>query len=235
MKKCSKCKEIKEFSQFNKNKRKTSKDGLRSQCKFCTKLYRQDNKERISRLNKLYGLNNPEKVALHKKKYYKKNKETILIRQKERCKNNKEEISMYQQKYRKDNLEMISKQKSKWQKKHRDKINQQRKYRKQNDPLFKMSCNLRSRLNAAIKNNYKSGSAVRDLGCSIDFLKIHLEQQFQEGMTWDNWNKTGWHIDHVKPLASFDLTSREELLKACHYTNLQPLWAEENLSKGCKV
>jgi len=98
-----------------------------------------------------------------------------------------------------------------------------------------MKCNLRSRLNSALKNNQKVGSAVNDLGCSIEFLKKHLEKQFKEGMNWNNYGLYGWHIDHIKPLDCFDLSDREELLKACHYTNLQPLWAEDNLSKGSKV
>ncbi len=57
----------------------------------------------------------------------------------------------------------------------------------------------------------------------------------KDTMTWDNYGLYGWHIDHIKPLASFDLTDREQFLEACHYTNLQPLWAEENLSKGNKI
>ena len=87
-------------------------------------------------------------------------------------------------------------------------------------------------MSRAIKTNAKAGSAVRDLGCTIPELKAHLEAQFQPGMTWDNWSLKGWHIDHIKPLTSFDLTNREQFLQACHYTNLQPLWASENLSKG---
>lgn len=98
---------------------------------------------------------------------------------------------------------------------------------------IKLRDNLRSRLNSSIKGNYKSGSAVQDLGCTIEELKTHIESNFKEGMTWDNWGKTTWHIDHKIALARFDLSSREELLKACHYTNLQPLWAKDNWVKGC--
>jgi hypothetical protein len=61
---------------------------------------------------------------------------------------------------------------------------------------------------------------------------MHLESKFQYGMNWDNWSFEGWHIDHIVPLASFDLTDRKQLLLACHYTNLQPLWAIDNFSKG---
>lgn len=85
--------------------------------------------------------------------------------------------------------------------------------------------NLRERFGKAFKNNYKTGSAVRDLGCTIEQFKVYLEEQFQEGMTWDNYGVTedgseGWHIDHIKPLAEFDLTNKEEQLEAVHYTNL---------------
>ena len=103
-----------------------------------------------------------------------------------------------------------------------------------NDIQRKLSSCLRSRLNRALKNNSKRGSAVRDLGCTIEELKKHLESKFKPGMSWDNWTRNGWHIDHVKPLSKFDLNDREQLKKACHYSNLQPLWAKDNLSKGIK-
>lgn len=109
------------------------------------------------------------------------------------------------------------------------------KQRRKIDPGFKLTGSLRIRLNTAIKRNYKSGSAVKDLGCTIEQLKFHLQSQFKNGMTWDNWTKDGWHIDHIKPLSKFDLTNREELLKACHYTNLQPLWSADNIQKSNKV
>lgn len=93
--------------------------------------------------------------------------------------------------------------------------------------------NLRTRLRMAVANNAKCGSAVRDLGCSIAELKVWLESQFHPGMTWENYGE--WHIDHRLPLASFDLTRREEVLIACNWQNLQPLWALDNLSKGARV
>lgn len=108
------------------------------------------------------------------------------------------------------------------------------------EPWRFLAKNLRDRLRKAIKGNYKSGSAVRDLGCSVDYLKVHLETQFRSGMSWQNYgNKHGqWSIDHIIPLSSFDLTDREQCLKACHYTNLQPLWQcgpGGNASKGRKL
>ena len=105
----------------------------------------------------------------------------------------------------------------------------------ENNPTFRVKKNLRSRLRHALMGNYKSGSAVSDLGCSISELKEHLEKQFQSGMTWDNWSIDGWHINHIIPLDNYDLSDREQFLKACYYTNLRPLWAKENLSKGKKI
>jgi hypothetical protein len=89
---------------------------------------------------------------------------------------------------------------------------------------------IRNRISRIFKNNSKRGSAVRDLGCTIEELKIHLESQFEPGMTWENYGE--WHIDHIILLSAFNLTKREELLVACHVTNLPPLWAKDNLSKG---
>lgn len=100
------------------------------------------------------------------------------------------------------------------------------------DPLYKLERNLRKRLAMAIKKQSKTGSAVKDLGCSIEELKKYLESKFLDGMSWDNYGKYGWHIDHIVPMSQFDLTYHEDVKKVCHYTNLQPLWWRDNLSKG---
>lgn len=115
---------------------------------------------------------------------------------------------------------------------NRDKLNARHNKLIKTNIQYKLSYGLRNRLRHALQGNFKNGSAVTDLGCSISELKTHLESKFQPGMNWDNWSFEGWHIDHIKPLAFFDLTDRKQLLLACHYTNLQPLWATDNLSKG---
>ena len=130
----------------------------------------------------------------------------------------------YQKEYCKNHREIINIRRKDY---HNNKI--------KNDINFKLSCSLRDRLRKAIHKNYKAGSAVRDLGCLVPELKLHLESKFKPGMTWENWGVHGWHIDHIKPLDFFNLQDREEFLKACHYTNLQPLWAEENLLKRDKT
>ena len=101
----------------------------------------------------------------------------------------------------------------------------------------KIATNLRGRLSQAVRNNYKSGSAVNDLGCSIEDLRKQLESLFYpnpetgEMMSWDNYGRKGWHIDHIKPLCRFDLTDEIELKEACNFNNLQPLWFKDNLEK----
>lgn len=109
------------------------------------------------------------------------------------------------------------------------------KYTKQKlatDLEFRLCHALRSRLCRAVKNNQKNGSAIRHLGCSISEFKQHIETLWKPGMTWENWARSGWHIDHIIPLSAFDLTDPAQFIKACHYTNLQPLWASENFKKG---
>jgi hypothetical protein len=102
------------------------------------------------------------------------------------------------------------------------------------DPVFKLERNLRSRLYHALINQ-KADKLYRTkklTGCEFSFLKGYLECRFKEGMTWENHGT--WHIDHIRPCCSFDLTTKEGQNKCFHYTNLQPLWAHENLSKGGK-
>jgi hypothetical protein len=105
--------------------------------------------------------------------------------------------------------------------------------RRASDPVFLLKCRLRTRISNVLKRKSKKGSAIKDLGCTGEHLKQYIESKFLEGMTWENRNL--WHIDHIKPLASFDLEDPEQFKQACHYTNLQPLWAKDNISKGKKI
>lgn len=144
----------------------------------------------------------------------------------------------YQKQYRQENKDKIIKLNKTWYEANREKdiadsaIYQSK--RMSSDIVYKLKNRLRVRLNNAIKQNYKSGSAVNDLGCSVEFLKSYLESKFESGMNWNNHSINGWHIDHIIPLSSFNLSNKEELKKACHYTNLQPLWSDENWKKGHK-
>lgn len=110
-----------------------------------------------------------------------------------------------------------------------------RRRRKASDVNYRLAESLRNRLYMAIKAGATQGDAVRLLGCSIQELREHIERQFSPGMTWGNWSRHGWHIDHIRPLSSFDLSDPEQARIACHHANLRPLWAAENISKGAKL
>jgi flagellar biosynthesis GTPase FlhF len=109
------------------------------------------------------------------------------------------------------------------------------------DPLYKAQHAMRRRFYMALRNqvydgwNIRSGEAVRLLGCTMAEFVSHVESLWLPGMSWDNWSRDGWHIDHIMPMAAFDLTDEGQRKKACHYTNLRPLWAKDNLAKGSKV
>ena len=110
-----------------------------------------------------------------------------------------------------------------------------RKIRRKRDVGFRIEDSLRARVKNAIKRNSKSGSTKNLIGCDSQTLKSHLESKFTTGMTWENYGLHGWHIDHIRPCASFDLSIPEEQRKCFHYTNLQPLWAVDNLSKSDRL
>ena len=127
-----------------------------------------------------------------------------------------------------------------WYQKNKDKKYAYEKvFRKQHyaqNPVFRLAINIRVRLNNILRKEVgyikRKNIAVDNLGCSVEELKAYLESKFTVGMDWNNRSK--WHIDHIIPLSSFDLSDPNQLKKACHYTNLQPLWAKDNLKKGSK-
>lgn len=139
-------------------------------------------------------------------------------------------------KYYSNNAELVKNRGYVWAKANpekRTKINTKyRSSRRKKDSDFKLKTNLRSRLTRLIRNKLKVGSVITDLGCSILELRKHLESKFQSGMTWTNYGD--WHIDHIFPLSKANLSNRDEFLRVCHYTNLQPLWAVDNIRKSNK-
>ena len=133
----------------------------------------------------------------------------------------------YHKNYKKENPNKIKEYKRNYFLKNKD--------IKMNDPLYKLTLNLRRRLNHSLKTKkwYKNSHFNNYIGCTLDILKNHIEKQFEFNMSWNNWSKTGWHIDHIVPLSS--AKTEQELYKLCHYTNLQPLWAVDNLKKHNKI
>lgn len=157
-------------------------------------------------------------ASCNKKEWYAKNKQKSLQKSAE---------------WHAKNSDKVAEIKARWFQENKHDVYEKRRDKLGSDLNFKISCNLRSRLANAIKNRSKGGSAVVDLGCSIEELRKHLESLWQPGMSWENYGKGKgrWNIDHRVPLCSFDLSAREQLQQACHYSNLQPLWEKDNLSK----
>lgn len=181
--------------------------------------YQRTRRERLTKA-KQHRKEYPELYRQKYKEGYAKNRAIILARRKIYRDSHKAEIKAYQAQYKILNA---------------DKMKAFRQRRMKEDIPHKLRQLLRMRLKNMLQHDYKAGSAVRDLGCTTKELKFYLEGRFKEGMTWANHGKFGWHIDHIIPLAFYDLTDRQQFLKACHYTNLQPLWAKENLQKHTKL
>ena len=192
--------------------------------------WRENNKEKIQE----YKENNKEKLRIYHIKYMKiynqKNKEKLQIAQKKYREKNNEILKIYRKKYREQNKENTKIYHKKYQKKNQNEYN---KNKRKVNTLFKLRCNLSTRTNIALKNKkyIKSKTTLDMLGCDLDTAKAHLEKQFTKGMSWENYGE--WHIDHIIPCAS--VKTEEELIKLFHYTNLQPLWAADNMSKGKKI
>jgi hypothetical protein len=87
----------------------------------------------------------------------------------------------------------------------------------------------------ALSGKLKISTTKELLGCTLSEFKEYIENQFADGMSWKNYGRYGWHIDHIKPCAAFDLSKPEDQKQCFNYTNLQPLWAEDNLKKHCKI
>ena len=221
---------------YMKAYRLSNKEKLKEQQKEYHKKYYQEKKEQIKQKSKEYYEKNKDGVI---KEYRENNKEQIKIYSKEhskkyRCGEKREELLEKKRKYHWENRQQILEKKREYSKRPevKKRVNEKNKERYDNDTQYKLKTLIRSRLRLAIKNTFKSGSSIENLGCTIDDLMVHLENQFEEGMTWENHSLEGWHIDHIKPLCQFDLNDPKQLAEACHYTNLQPLWCYNNYSKG---
>lgn len=149
------------------------------------------------------------------------------------CKDCEREInSLINKKNYQKNKEKRRKQIRDWDKNNLDKRREWHRRNQMSNLNYRIKRAIRARLNTAIKNGYKKQSSLSYLGCDLDTFKNYMSNLFTEGMSWDNYGD--WHIDHIKPLSLFDLSKEEEIKKAQHYTNLQPLWAKDNILKSNK-
>lgn len=209
MKKCVKCKIEKELNEFTNNKAK--KDGKCVYCRNCyaeiNKIWRQNNPDKDRQIHKKWKQNNLDKVRKNGLKSYYKNHEKRKLKSKQ---------------YKQDNKKIL---------KIKHRLYANKKYYE--DIEYRLKVLIRGRIWKALKRNSKHSSSLELLGCSIKDLKIHLEKQFINGMNWSNYGQ--WHIDHIKPCSSFDLTNSDQQKLCFHYTNLQPLWAKDNIRKSNKI
>lgn len=213
---CSKCKEDKKVCEFGNSK--TSDDGLLYCCKKCnnerSQKYRKENPEKVLELTKNWRRKNPEWVYDRNRRYQEENPDKV-------------------KQMKKSWLDKNSEKRKEYRKNYKPRKHEQRKERRDSDPVFnlinRMRCRIWKYLN--ILEISKKNKTFDIVGCSPEFLKEHLETQFTDGMTWDN--RSEWHIDHIIPLSS--AKTEDELYKLCHYTNLQPLWVEDNLKKSNKI
>jgi len=215
---CCKCKIEKSIFEFGKLS--SSKDGLNYSCKDChnkrSKEYSKKSYNKILETHRNWCHKHPEWVYNRYKKYRLENPEKVNENLKKFYKNNPEKRKEYRENYKPRKRE-------------------QRKERQRDDPVYKITNNVRSSLRKYIKklNITKRNKTFDIVGITPLELKYYLENQFTDGMNWENHGQFGWHIDHRIPLDS--AKTEDELYKLCHYTNLQPLWWLDNIHKSSKV
>lgn len=243
MKKCNKCGLEKELTEFHYRKKE-----LNTRQPYCKKCKRkreifENGYKRCSKCKIIKELTNFYKI---KKGFEARCIDCCLLYQKQYKTNNYEKIKEYTIKtketrkikklqYRNENKEKIQKYSKQYKINNKHKTNEYIKNKRKNDINFKLICCIKSKIRQSIKKNRKTCSTIKLLGCTIEYFKIHIESLFKTGMTWENHGLYGWHIDHIRPCASFDLTDPEQQRQCFHYSNCQPLWATENLSKGSKI
>lgn len=137
-------------------------------------------------------------------------------------------MSEKHKKWREKNKERHLSNYIKWKNKNREYLKKYRNKRRKKNTSVKLIDNVRRRINYAIKN--KTKHSIEYLGIDIESYKVYLEKLFQKGMNWNNYGIKGWHIDHIIPLVS--AKTETKLIQLFHYTNTQPLWAKDNLSKS---
>lgn len=198
------------------SKRKASVDGLQRACKDCSRIKNKQFYEE----NKAYY-----------QERYRSNKKTILIQNKEWNKQNKDKTDKHKLKFYQNNpsyhKEYLRDNKEKIVKNRRSR----EKLRRKTDPLFKLKNNYRNRLYDYYRGTNRSKRSEEIIGLSWTKFKKYIEAKFLQGMTWDNYGE--WHIDHIIPLCS--ASSNDQLEKLFHYSNCQPLWGRDNISKGGKI
>jgi len=216
---------------FNKNE--SGSDGYRSQCKKCDgeyqKRYRQQNPEKARERVRQYRIDHPEHMA----NWHKENREREREYSKKHYQAHREKKLEYSRQYRLKHPEKVKEDVKRWREANPDKVLGHRRSRALKHG-YAISNRMRSNMWRCLKER-KGGSSWESLvGYTLDDLIAHLESQFTKGMSWENIGE--WHIDHIRPVADFNFKTPDdpEFHECWSLWNLQPLWAEENKSKGYK-
>jgi hypothetical protein len=235
----------KEYQQRHKDRLNSRKRELYNQnisgVRDKKKIYNKENSENLKERSKKYRIENADILKAKRLIKNRKNAESINLRNKKYQEDHPEYFKKYRKKYWAENKEILGPKNKKYREDHKEEITiGKRSYHRnkiKTDPIYRIQKNLRRRLNLALKSQgaKKDVTTLKLCGESWNFVWSHLESQFKEGMTRENYGSRGWTIDHIKPVASFNLNDPEEQKKCNHYTNLQPLWWWENLSKGNKI
>lgn len=254
MKICKKCKVEKTLDCFTKDK--NQKDGLMRWCKPCRaehkkqsyekhrenilikqKAYREANKEKVSEGKKKSRLKKIEQYTLKRRENYYANRDEILAKTKKKRLENLDDFKKREREaYQRRKHVAVERQKQYYRETKPERLKYYAKYQRERtkyDPVYALCKLVRRRISLAFsKGGYQKESRTQEmLGCDYEYLRQHLERQFLRGMSWEN-RGSEWHIDHIIPLAS--AKTKEEMMALCHFTNLRPMWALENISKGAK-
>ena len=223
---CSKCGIIQLKMNFFKDK--SRKDGLYVSCKSCHRMYYNTTREQRCEYNKRYYQENCDNL----KRYYQENRDQKLEYYKKYNYENRDKKKRYYQ----ENREQILEIKKRYRKESRDKICEYENNRRQTDPMYKFTTNLRTRTRQAFKaqNMRKNNKTLELLGCSQQFLKRWIEFQLYGDMKLENYGKV-WHIDHCLPISSFNLFNQDEIIKCFNWKNLRPMYSKDNIQKVDKV
>lgn len=197
-------------------------------CNCCKQLLSID----LFHKNKAFADGFSHYCKICRKNFYKKNLKAQEYDKNYSIKNKEKRKETVKKHYNKNKLKIAERKKIYYQL-NKKKYSDKEKKRRENIQ-YKVKSNISRRIRSLLTGGKINKSTINFLGCSIEELKIFIEKKFREGMSWDNYGLKGWHLDHIKPCSSFDLTKEEDVKKCFHYTNLQPLWAKDNLSKGAK-
>jgi len=248
-KECHYCHEIKTLDQFNKSNH--CKFGVTNMCKECAKLYRIKNKEHKKSYMKIWRKSNLERCRKNNLDHYYKNKEHLAKKSKEwKRKKRKEDPNYFKEKYQ-QNKEKHKIWSKTWRENNKEYFREYNRQYNKNVRKYNINDRIAHRIRRRIRNEIKQARGIKLVstsglvGCSWDDLMQHLESQFYDKilpngeiieMSWNNYGygDKKWHLDHFLPCCSFDLSKIENQHKCFHYSNLRPLWQNENCEKSAQ-